>query len=118
MLYDGDCSFCQKWVRRWSRITGDCILYRPYQSVLADFSDITEDECKEAVQLVEVNGERSSAAKAVLRALAISGRYKWLFYLYLNVPLVSYVSEKIYRCIARNRTKLSGKQSQCDREEM
>src|SRR5690348_8984243 len=32
MVYDGDCSFCLRWIQRWQRRTGDCIDYLPYQN--------------------------------------------------------------------------------------
>lgn len=31
MIWDGECGFCARWIKRWERITGDKIQYVQYQ---------------------------------------------------------------------------------------
>jgi len=63
MVYDGDCGFCQRWILRWQKITGDKIQYVPYQffaiddkEKLRDFPKISIDDCRKAVQFALPDG--------------------------------------------------------------
>ena len=38
LVYDGDCGFCRKWVRRWQLRTGDRADYAPYQEAAGRFA--------------------------------------------------------------------------------
>ena len=40
LVYDGDCGFCVYSVRYWHKLTGDRVIYRPYQEVAAQYSSI------------------------------------------------------------------------------
>lgn len=102
LIYDGDCSFCKYWVERWKETTEDKIEYRPFQQSVSEFEKFTEEECKQAVQLITSDGDKYSAAEAVFRALAVGGNTKWKW-IYKNIPLANYVFEFAYRIIANNR---------------
>lgn len=106
MLWDGECGFCSRWIRRWQKATGDAVEYHPYQEVLTEFPQVREEECVKAVQLVLPDGSVLSAAHAVLQSLAIGGRAKWLIALYERSNFFRWCAEKAYRFVATNRSWL------------
>lgn len=103
MIYDGDCGFCLKWIRRWSRITGPQVDYIPYQGLSGRFSEIPRANLEQAVHLVEPSGRVSQGAEAVFRTLAMNSRYDWAFGLYARFRAVRLGAELGYRWVARNR---------------
>ena len=64
LVFDGDCSFCRAWVEYWKQITGNRVIYVPYQELGARFPDIPRDEFAAAVQLIMPNGRAFSGAHA------------------------------------------------------
>lgn len=55
LLFDGDCGFCRRWIDRWRLMTKDRVVYEPYQSSGARFPEISEEQFKKSVQLVETD---------------------------------------------------------------
>ena len=37
LVYDGDCGICRYWVDYWRGLTGERVIYRPYQEAAVDF---------------------------------------------------------------------------------
>lgn len=107
MLYDGDCGFCQYWIERWRRLTKDAIIYEPYQEALTRFPQVTEEECREAVQLITKDGAVFSGAHAVFEALRIAGRFRALHWLYDHSPFFGRFSEFLYQWVSHHRFVLS-----------
>ncbi len=107
LIYDGDCGFCRRWIERWRWITGDRIEYAPYQEVAARFPEISEEEFKSAVQLVEPDGKIYRAAEAVFRALSVVRSTQWPLWAYLHVPGVRWAAEFSYRFVANHRAFFS-----------
>ncbi len=106
MLWDGDCRFCFSWIQRWQRATGDAVEYRPYQEALDQFPQVTEEECKKAVQLILMDGRVLRAAHAVLQSLAFGGRQRWMVSLYERSSAFRWITETAYRFVAANRSWL------------
>ncbi len=69
LVYDGDCGICRYWVDYWRGLTGDAVLYRPYQEAAADFPGIPRDAFPDAIQLIEPDGQVYSGAAATYRVL-------------------------------------------------
>lgn len=103
MLYDGDCGFCKHWIRKWGMKTCDHVQYKPYQLALADYPQLTQKQCQEAIQLVMPDGLIFSGAHAVFKALDCGGSYGWLLWSYNHLPLFGQISEWVYRYVARHR---------------
>ncbi|OGQ34564.1 MAG: hypothetical protein A3F16_03600 [Deltaproteobacteria bacterium RIFCSPHIGHO2_12_FULL_43_9] len=114
MLYDGDCGFCQKWIKKWDKITIGKVVYLPYQEHLGSYPQITKKACQEAVQLIMPDKTVYSGAHAALKALSLAGKYKILLWKYEHIPLFGPFCEFVYRQIARHRTNLSGKKCGLD----
>jgi predicted DCC family thiol-disulfide oxidoreductase YuxK len=107
MIYDGDCDFCKKWIRRWQKLTCDAVDYLPFQDSLiaARFLEIPREEFERSVQLIEPDGEIFSGAEAVFRALAKNPKRPLLFC--KSSPIFAKFTEHTYNFVARHRTFFS-----------
>jgi len=103
ILFDGDCSFCRRWIDRWRFYAAERVDFEPYQQAADQFPQIPREQFRQKIQLIEPDGSISSGAAAVFRMLAISGRYRWLIWLYDFLPGFAFVTERVYRLVARHR---------------
>ena len=101
LVYDGDCAFCRYTVEYAASVTSDAVEYRPYQQVMAEYSDIAEAEFAGSIQLF-VDGERHERAAAAFRTLAIGGLAFW-DRLYRRLPGFAALSDALYGWVARHR---------------
>jgi lipase maturation factor 1 len=104
MLFDGECDFCGRWVRRWRHSTGDIIDYQPYQQAAARFPHIPADAPQKAVHLIEPDGRITRGAGAVFRAWALAGHRRWPWGLYQKFFLFAAISNGVYATVAAHRT--------------
>ena len=109
LVFDGDCSFCRRWIRRWQQSTGDRIEYLPFQETrIADqFPELTREGFEKAVHLIETDGRVYRAAEAVFRSLGYGPMKRWPLRLYQQVPAVAPVTEWAYRLVAAHRSAFS-----------
>ena len=70
LVYDGDCGFCVYSVRYWHKLTGDRVIYRPYQEVATQYPSIPISDFQRAVQFITHDGHRASAAEASFLTLS------------------------------------------------
>src|SRR5215469_4615633 len=104
VIFDGKCSFCRAWIDYWRHLTGDRVIYAPYQEVGNRFPDIRQQDCAAAVQLVLPDGKMCSGAHAVFRLLTlVPGKDSWLW-AYERVPGVAAVADGAYQLFARERS--------------
>ena len=104
LIFDGDCTFCARWVERWRATTGERVRYISSQEAAGEFPQIAEQESNEAVQWVGADGERLSGSPAVFAALATaSASGRRLLSLYNEKPWFARVADTAYRAVARNR---------------
>ena len=107
LIYDGDCGICRYWVDYWRGLTGERVIYRPYQEAAVDFPAIPLEAFQQAIQLIEPDGKVYSGAAASYRVLRHApGRAAW-WWLYAYVPGFAAVSEWSYAFIARRRGLLN-----------
>ena len=45
MIYDRDCDFCVRWIRRWQMLTGSFMDYAASQDIAAQFPELDIDSC-------------------------------------------------------------------------
>lgn len=107
MIFDGDCDFCRHWIDRWHKVTGSAVIYKPYQEILARYPQVTEEDCRKAVQLIIPDGRVYPAAYGVFKALDISGKSRNWLWSYEHVPFFNKVCEWGYKIVAHNRKLFS-----------
>lgn len=103
LVYDGDCDFCKYWIYRWKHITKDRIDYFPYQEICKNFPEIPVSEFQSSVKLILHTGQVYSGAEAILRAL----NNRLFLWCYANLLGFSYVTELVYRLVAKHRQYIS-----------
>lgn len=103
LIYDGDCAFCQYCVDYAREATGSAVAYRSYQEVAPDFPDISEQQFRDAIWLVEADDSRSSGAGAAFRTLELGGHTSLWARLYRHLPGFAPASEWAYRRVANHR---------------
>jgi len=104
LVFDGECSFCRAWIEYWQKLTGERVLYSPYQEVGNRFPDLPQKNLASAVTLFLPGGEVRSGAHAVFTLLALLPGKSWMLWLYLHIPGFALIAELVYRTIARHRS--------------
>jgi len=103
LLFDGECTFCRRWVDRWRKAAGDGLDLEPAQTAANRFPEIPPAEFARAVQLIDTDGRVFSAAEAIFRARALATHHTWLRTAYERLPGFAPVAEVVYRLVARHR---------------
>jgi lipase maturation factor 1 len=103
LIWDGECDFCRLWIERWREITARKVDYATYQEAAHQFPDISVEQFKRAMVLIDPNGETFFAAEAVYRSLRYAFSRRWLAWSYDHVPGFAAISEIAYKFIARHR---------------
>jgi lipase maturation factor 1 len=74
-IYDGDCYFCIRWIRRWQQTVCDRVDFASFQTIGERFGqDIPVDRFRSAVHLIETDATIFTGAEAVFRMLSYSAR--------------------------------------------
>lgn len=111
MVYDGECHFCMRWIKRWQKTTGRAVEYAPLQTAAADFPEIPRASFEREVKLIAADGRVFGGAEAVFRSLNWGDRPGWLSKLglsmYRNVPGFAPLTEVCYRFVAEHRSFFS-----------
>jgi predicted DCC family thiol-disulfide oxidoreductase YuxK len=106
-IFDGDCGICRTWVDYWRRLTGERVVYRPFQEAASDYPAIQPDDFRHAVQLVEPGGEVLSGAAATFKLLSYAPRRGAWWWLYRYLPGFAPVSEATYGILSARRGLLA-----------
>ena len=104
LVFDGDCAFCRAWVEYWQRLTGERVLYTPYQEIDSRFPNLPRRDFASAVTLFLPSGEVRSGAHAVFSLLALVPGKSWMLWLYAHIPGFAWIAEMVYRVVARHRS--------------
>src|SRR5580692_1971088 len=109
LVFDGDCNFCQLWIRRWQQMTGDAVDYLPSQDpgIARQFPEIPQERFQASVQLIETDGAVYSGAEAVFRTLANAPNRQWPLRTYQNASWIASTTEAAYHFVAEHRTFFS-----------
>ena len=103
VLYDGECGFCGRIVKRWLLKSNKRIDVMPYQALGERLPAIDRTECAKAVHLLDNDGLHKGA-RAVLRIRAhIAGRRPNAAF----TSVFGWVLEPGYQVVARNRAFFS-----------
>ena len=58
LVFDGECPFCRAWVEYCKCLTGDRVLYAPYQEVGPHIPNIPLEDFASAVKLIMPDGKK------------------------------------------------------------
>lgn len=111
VVYDGECPFCQRQVRRMKRRdTATIFDYLPRQTEGLEerFPKLSEGDFNTGMRLVNPDGSVSAGADAVYHiARRLKGwqRLAWLY----RVPVLQWIFRSAYTWIAKNRYRLAKK---------
>lgn len=103
LIYDGDCAYCAYQVRYWQRLTGDAVVYEPWQTAAGRYPEISREDFQGSIQLITPGGERYQGAAAAFRVVAMGGR-PLAMRAYHHLPGYSWVSERLYTFVSHHRT--------------
>jgi predicted DCC family thiol-disulfide oxidoreductase YuxK len=103
LVYDGDCGFCKYWVRYWHQLTGDRVVYQPYQEVGARYPLIPVTEFQRAVHYIAPDGKIATAAEACFLTLSHAPNKSFWLLLYRKIPGLGPITELAYAFIAAHR---------------
>ncbi len=104
LVFDGECPFCRAWVEYWKRLTGERVLYVPYQEIGQRFPNVPQADFSSAVKLILPSGEVRSGAHAVFSLLDLVPGKRWMLWLYLHIPGFALIAEIAYGIISRQRS--------------
>ncbi len=109
VIFDGDCRFCVRWIRRWQKATGEQVAYAPFQDtrVVKQFPELRHESLAAAVHLIETDGAVYFGAEAALRALAHNPGKGRLLRWYHRSRVFANLAELVYRFVARRRRLFS-----------
>lgn len=112
LVFDGDCGFCTTAARFGARRLG-LPHVEPWQFLDLDAVGLSEEQCREAVQWVGVDGTTASAERAVIAALRHAGGVWSALGTGLAVPGVRHAAGALYRLVARHRHRMPGGTAAC-----
>jgi predicted DCC family thiol-disulfide oxidoreductase YuxK len=107
LVFDGECGICRTWVDYWQKLTGNSVVYRPYQEAAADFPEIPVESFKRAMTLIERDGHPYAGAAANFRLLTHASSRGSGWWLYKNVPGFAALSEAAYTYLSQRRGLLA-----------
>ncbi|MBA61237.1 MAG: thiol-disulfide oxidoreductase [Planctomycetaceae bacterium] len=116
VIYDGDCQFCRRQVKRLNRWDGKQRL--SYISlhdkfVASEYPELTKDEMMQAMYLIDRKGKPHRGA-AALRVISRRLPKLWLLALLLHIPFTLPIWSWVYRQIAKRRYRLNCDTGACE----
>ena len=117
VIYDGNCRFCCRQVKRlarWDKRGRLAFLSLHSPEIEERFPDLSHDELMEQMYLVDRRGKRYAGA-AAFRYLTRKLRRLWALAPFLHIPFTLPLWQWVYRRIAKRRYQL-GESNSCDSE--
>ncbi|MDP7029001.1 MAG: lipase maturation factor family protein [Phycisphaerales bacterium] len=102
VVWDGDCEFCRRWIRRLHALAGDRVALATINHAAAAYPSIPRTSFQAAIHLILPDGTHLSGAAAVARVMAIAGIRTWPDTL-LRMPPARRVADLAYGWVARRR---------------
>ncbi len=115
LVYDGDCSFCRRWVARIARRDRSGtfeFVARQTEGLIERFPKLDEGDFNTGMRLITPDDAihvGADAAYEIVRRLRYGQRIAWLY----HVPGIHWLTRTVYAWIAANRQSLS---RECDDE--
>jgi predicted DCC family thiol-disulfide oxidoreductase YuxK len=113
VIFDGDCAICSTLAGVIERRLRPPSAVRPWQRLDLAVYGLTDLECIEALQYVDVDGRVYSAELAVARLLRASRPWARPVGYLIELPGIRSLAGVVYRWVARNRSRLPGGTPAC-----
>jgi len=107
MAWDGECGFCHYWVIKWKKLTGDRVIYKPFQEVFQDFPDIELKYFRQAIRFIDTDGRIYTGPAAAFQALHLyANKWRWVMPIYRSFWPFRFLSDRFYAFVSRNRVRM------------
>jgi len=106
LIWDGQCGFCKYWVTRLKLLTGNSVLYIPYQQIHDDIKEIPQKAFKKAIRMIGTDGKIYSGAGAAYKTLEQTSKWRFLISWYGKSSLFKSISDFVYRFVSNHRPSL------------
>jgi predicted DCC family thiol-disulfide oxidoreductase YuxK len=103
LVWDGECAFCRRWVKRLHAVAGDRIGFAPLQEAAHHYPHISQHAFESAIHLIEPDGTYTSGAEAMFATMARLGLRTWPAKFYRTLAPFRAVSDTAYRFTTRHR---------------
>jgi len=102
-IYDGECEFCLKWVRKFKAMAGKFITFIPLQDIPVNYEYIAQAACLKSVQYIDVDNRIFKGAEAIFQLFHTAKKGSFLLSCYRRIPIFRFLTEYVYSLAARNR---------------
>lgn len=106
-IYDGDCGFCRKWVRRWQALACDKVECIPLQEAIIRDPTFSREALQRSVHLRTPEGTVTTGALAVFQLFRLTRGRSGLLWCYRHLPGFAQLAERAYRFVAEHRSLFS-----------
>ena len=103
VIFDGDCRFCRRWIRRYWNLKNEGIAWSSLQNARDQYPNISEDSFKQALHVIEPDGSIRTGAAACYRVLQLVGVRAWPLWLHEHASLARRVGTAIYSWVSKHR---------------
>lgn len=107
LIYDGDSASCQATIGRWREAAGSQIRFVTLEEVSSQLSESGRRDFQRAIHSIDVDGQVTRGAEAVLRAMAHCKHKRWLLWLYTTLPPFAWAAEACYPLVAASRRPIT-----------
>ena len=105
VVYDGDCSFCRRWLKRYESICPpQRVAWSPYQKAAGSFPGIPESQFSKAMHLIHPDGHHTKGAHAVFELMKLVDLRTWPLVLYRFLIPFRWICDALYHLVSNHRT--------------
>ena len=113
LIWDGDCAFCARCVQFIQRRIKTSATIVAHQKADLKVLGLTTEQCNQALQWVNSNGQIRSGSRAVAELLKTANSGWPVLGVLIDLPTIRIFSSAIYKLIAKNRQHLPGGTAAC-----
>lgn len=113
LIWDGDCAFCARCVQLIEKRIQTSAKIIAHQKADLKVLGLTTEQCNQALQWVNGDGQIRSGSRAVAQLLKSANRAWPILGVLIDLPGIRLISSAIYKLIAKNRQHLPGGTAAC-----
>ncbi len=113
LIWDGDCAFCARCVQFIQRRIHTSATIVAHQKADLEVLGLTTEQCNQALQWVDSDGQIRSGSRAVAELLKSADGVWPVLGVLIDLPIIRLFSSAIYKLIAKNRQHLPGGTAAC-----